>query len=166
MGKDAQIVAEDLGYITADVREVITRFGFPCMRVLQFGFSGDPTNNPHYPNNHIENSIVYTGTHDNDTTIGWFENEASEAQKKRLFDYLGHKISVKSVNWEMIRLALGSVAKLAIIPMQDILGLGSDTRMNHPARHKGNWLWRMRKNQISSSLAYKLRKMTEISGRI
>jgi 4-alpha-glucanotransferase len=171
---EAPIFAEDLGYITADVREVIKRFSFPCMRVLQFGFAGDPTNNPHYPHNHIENCIVYTGTHDNNTTKGWFENEATAEQKRQLFDYLAYKVSAEwawpsltgDVHWGMIRLALGSVAKVAIIPMQDILGLGSESRMNHPARKTGNWLWQMRQNQISLPLADKLRKMTEIYSRV
>ncbi len=162
---DAPIFAEDLGIISADVREVITRFGFPCMRVLQFGFGPAPAKNPHYPLNHIENCIVYTGTHDNDTTRGWFENEATTEQRRRLFDYLGYKVSDKNVHWEMIRLVLGSAAKLAVIAMQDCLGLGSQARMNHPAKKKGNWLWRMRQNQISSALAGKLKKMVKIHKR-
>lgn len=163
---DAPIFAEDLGIISADVREVITRFGFPCMRVLQFGFGPGPDKNPHYPPNHIENCIVYTGTHDNDTTRGWFENEATPEQKKRLFDYLGYKVSVGNVHWEMIHLAFGSVAKLAVIAMQDCLGLGSQTRMNHPAKTRGNWLWRMKQGQINSELVGKLKKMVKIHGRL
>jgi 4-alpha-glucanotransferase len=135
------------------------------MRVLQFSFSGKADTNPHCLHNHIENCIVYTGTHDNDTIRGWFENQTPE-QRRRLFDYLGHKVSAKDVSWEMIRLALVSAAKLAVIPMQDVLGLGSQARMNNPARHGGNWLWRMRPNQISLPLAHKLRKMVEIYGRV
>jgi 4-alpha-glucanotransferase len=161
----APIIAEDLGYITADVREIITKFGFPCMKVLQFGFDGDLASNSHCPHNHIENCIVYTGTHDNNTTRGWFENEVGPNKRKKICEYLGHKISAESVHWEMIRLAMASVARIAIIPMQDVLGLPAKARMNHPARVRRNWLWRARQSQITPALAAKLKKMVETYGR-
>jgi 4-alpha-glucanotransferase len=162
----APIFAEDLGYITADVREAISKYGLAGMRVLQFGFDGQNTINPHCPHNHVENCLVYTGTHDNNTTRGWFETEATQQQKKCLSDYVGHKISARNVHREIIRLAMASVAKAAIIPMQDLLGLSAEARMNCPAKTRGNWLWRMQKGQTTASLAKKLRKMVETFGRI
>jgi 4-alpha-glucanotransferase len=162
----APIFAEDLGYITADVKEAISEYDLAGMRVLQFGFDGDSSRNPHCPHNHVENCLVYTGTHDNNTTRGWFETEATQQQKKRLSDYVGHKVSAASVHRELIRLAMASVAKAAIIPMQDLLGLSAQARMNRPAKTKGNWLWRMQKGQMTASLAKKLRIIVETYGRI
>ena len=163
---DAAIFAEDLGYITEDVREAIAKYGLAGVRVLQFGFDGQSVKNPHCPHNHVENCLVYTGTHDNNTTRGWYEKEATPEQKKRLTEYLGHRVTAKTVREEMIRLAMASVAKVAIIPMQDVLGLGPEARMNRPARTRGNWLWRMRKDQATAALAKDLKKMVEIYGRI
>jgi len=162
----APIFAEDLGYITADVREAISKYGFAGMRVLQFGFDGEFTRNPHCPHNHVENCLVYTGTHDNNTTRGWFETEATPEQKRSLSDYLGHSVSAKTVHREMTRMAMASVAKVAIIPMQDLLGLSAEARMNRPAKIRGNWLWRMQKGQATTALANKLRAMVETYGRI
>jgi len=162
----AAIFAEDLGYITPDVREVVAKYYLPCMRVLHFAFGGDPARNPHMPHNHVANAIVYTGTHDNNTTRGWFEKDLKAAERQRLASYLGHAVSAKNVAWEMIRVAMASVARLAIIPMQDVLGLGAEARMNHPARTTGNWRWRMRDGQLSRPLARKLRDMTELHGRL
>jgi len=162
----AAVFAEDLGYITADVREVVAGYHFPCMRVLQFGFNGDPARNLHTAHNHIENSVVYTGTHDNNTTRGWFEKEITPADRKRVFEYLGHKVAGKDVAWDLMRLAMSSVAKLAIFPMQDVLGLGAAARMNYPSTTQGNWLWRMRTGGLSSQLANRLRRLTEIHGRL
>jgi 4-alpha-glucanotransferase len=161
----AALFAEDLGYITADVREAISRYGLPGMRVLQFGFEGDSIRNPHCPHNHIENGLVYTGTHDNNTTRGWFEMEATPKQKKRLCDYLGHHVTAKDAAGELIRLAMASVAKVAIIPMQDLLGLGAEARMNRPSKTRGNWLWRMRNGEATTALAKDLKKMVETYGR-
>ena len=162
----AAIFAEDLGHITADVRETVAKYQFPCMRVLQFAFSGDPARNPHMPHNHIANSIIYTGTHDNNTTRGWFDNDMIGPHRKRLFDYLGHKVPAGDIAWELMRLAHASVSNLAIIPMQDVLGLGAAARMNYPAKAKGNWFWRMRDGRLNARLASKLRRLTEIHGRL
>jgi 4-alpha-glucanotransferase len=162
----AAIFAEDLGQITADVREVVTRYHLPCMKVLQFAFSGNPARNPHIPHNHIQNAIVYTGTHDNDTARGWFEHEMKGARRSRLFEYLGRKVKASDISWELIRLAMASVAKLAVIPMQDLLELGTEARMNHPAKTKGNWRWRMRDGKLTARLADRLRHLTEIHGRL
>jgi 4-alpha-glucanotransferase len=161
----AAIFAEDLGHITADVREAISEYDLAGMRVLQFGFDGNSVENPHYPHNHVENCLVYTGTHDNNTTRGWFETEATRQQKKCLSEYLGHKVSAKTATRDMIRMAMASVAKTAIIPMQDMLGLGAEARMNRPAKKKGNWLWCMQKGQATTALAKELKKMVEAYGR-
>jgi len=161
----APIIAEDLGYINADVRQIVSKFAFPCMRVLQFGFDGDAGKNLHILHNHIENCVVYTGTHDNNTAKGWFSKEAKPEQKRRLFAYLGHKVSAKEVHWQLIRLAMSSMARIAIIPMQDVLGLGQEARMNRPATTKGNWRWRLRPGQITTAVASKLGELTQIYGR-
>jgi 4-alpha-glucanotransferase len=154
------IIAEDLGHITNDVKSYVKSAGLAGMRVLQFGFGGNPKTNPHFPGNHIKNSICYTGTHDNNTIVGWFKNELSEQQKIRLFDCLGHKPKAGEIHWEMIRLAFGSKADLAIVPVQDILGLGPDARMNRPARALGNWKWRLKPGQFTHQVLVKLAQLT------
>lgn len=159
------IIAEDLGLITPDVREVMERFGFPGMKLLLFAFGEGLPQNPYIPHNHVENCFVYTGTHDNNTVKGWFEKEATPEDKERLFNYLGRKISAEEAPWELIRLAMMSVASWVIFPMQDILGLGQEARMNRPATRKGNWQWRLFPEQLTPSLARKLLEMAEIYGR-
>lgn len=131
------LVAEDLGYITPDVEALRRRFHLPGMRVLQFGFDGDPTN-PHLPHMHRHNSVVYTGTHDNDTTVGWFASLDAQA-RRRVAAYLGSD----SMPQALIRAACASVAQLAVVPMQDLLGLGSDARFNTPGTTAGNWRWKL-----------------------
>jgi 4-alpha-glucanotransferase len=162
----AAIFVEDLGYITADVREVVAQYDFPRMNVLQFAFSGDPARNPHMPHNYAENSIVYTGTHDNNTTRGWFEKELKGDGRKRLFDYVGHRVAAGDISWELMRVIMRSVARIAIVPMQDVLGLGAQARMNLPARQDGNWRWRMRSDRIDARLADRLRKLIETYARV
>jgi 4-alpha-glucanotransferase len=159
------IFVEDLGYITADVREVVAKYNFPRTSVLQFAFGGDPAGNPHMPHNYAENSIVYTGTHDNNTTRGWFEKEMKGERRQRLFDYLGCRFGASDISWELMRVAMRSVAKIAIIPMQDVLGLGAEARMNLPARQEGNWRWRMHPGRTDARLAARLRKLTETCAR-
>ena len=161
----AAIFAEDLGHITADVREVVARHNFPRMSVLQFAFDGDPARNPHMPHNHIENSIVYTGTHDNNTTRGWFEQEVKGPRRKRLFDYIGYRVSAPDISWELMRMAMRSVARVGIIPMQDVLGLGTKARMNFPSKADGNWRWRMHSGKTTARLAGRLRNLTATYGR-
>ncbi len=160
----AAIFAEDLGYITADVREVVNRYNFPRMVVLQFAFGGG-AQNLHMPHNHVENSIVYTGTHDNNTTRGWFDHELKGERRKHLFEYLGCKVAPADISWELMRVAMCSVAKIAIIAMQDVLGLGAEARMNTPAGTDGNWQWRMRPGQTTASLARRLKELTALYGR-
>lgn len=161
----SSIIVEDLGVITADVQKLIEEHDLTCMRVLQFAFSGDPAKNPHYPHNLIENSIVYTGTHDNNTTRGWFENEVAAKQKKSLSHYVGRKVTAGLVHEIFMRLALGSVAKLAVIPMQDVLGLGGWARMNRPSVIRNNWRWKLEPEQLNGSIAENLADMGEAFGR-
>jgi 4-alpha-glucanotransferase len=161
----AAIFAEDLGYITADVREVVSKHNFPRMVVLHFAFDGDPARNPYMPHNYTENLIVYTGTHDNNTTRGWFEKDIGKQTRQNLFNYLGRRVSASEVSWELMRVAMASVARVAIIPMQDVLGLGAPARMNLPSKHDGNWRWRMRPGQTTGRLAERLHKLTAAYGR-
>jgi 4-alpha-glucanotransferase len=159
------IVGEDLGVITPDVREVMRCFGLPGMKVLLFAFGEDDPQHPYLPHNYERNFVLYTGTHDNNTVRGWFECEASSNDIERFFRYAGREVPVEEVHWEFIRLAMISVANQVIIPMQDILGLGGDTRMNRPSVAAGNWEWRLRPDQITQSTAQKLLEMTKTYGR-
>jgi 4-alpha-glucanotransferase len=158
------IIAEDLGIITADVREVMSRFGFPGMKVLLFAF-GNVAENLYAPHHHIRESVVYTGTHDNNTTRGWFAKEARDDEKRNLSQYVGRTVEEESVTWEMIRLALMSVANLAVIPVQDILGLGEEARMNTPSITYGNWEWRLKEGALSSAVAARLLDLSRIFNR-
>lgn len=135
------LVAEDLGVITDEVIALKNKFNLPGMKVLQFAFN-DKSDNPHLPHNHNVNEVVYTGTHDNDTTIGWLSDD-NNYNKKYFEEYTGLKInSVEQGLWTMIRLAMSSVSFISILPMQDILELDSESRMNVPGTVEGNWLWR------------------------
>jgi 4-alpha-glucanotransferase len=136
---DLPIVAEDLGVITADVDALRKRFAMPGMRVLQFAFGGDP-DNPHLPHMHERDCVVYTGTHDNDTTLGWFLSLDSETQQRVSF-FL--RLTAGAIPDAMVRAALGSVGQLAVIPIQDVLELGSEARLNTPGTVGSNWTWRL-----------------------
>ncbi len=160
------IIAEDLGIITPDVREMIGRFGFPGMKLLLFAFGDDFPTGSYLPHNYTKNCVVYTGTHDNNTVKGWFKREASPEDKNRLFRYIGRKVSEENIHWEFIRLAMRSIANTVIIPMQDILGLGEEAKMNLPATSSGNWQWRLMPDQITPSLISGLSEMTEVYGRV
>jgi len=159
------IIAEDLGNITRGVKEVMRRFTFPGMKVLLFAFGKDDPKHPYLPHNYEKNCVVYTGTHDNNTVRGWFEREAKPAVKKRIFRYLCRKVSKEEIHWEFIKLAMMSVADLVIIPMQDVLGLGEEARMNLPATNHGNWEWKLLPHQTGLEEADKLSEMTKISRR-
>jgi len=159
------IIAEDLGTITPDVREVMTRFGFPGMKLLLFAFSSSDPSHPYLPHNFDHGCWVYTGTHDNNTAVGWFRNEADEYERDRLRRYVGRKVSSRTVHTELIRLAMSSVAEACIIPMQDVLGLGEKARMNRPSTTKGNWQWRLTPSQLSDDVAERLAGMTFTYGR-
>jgi 4-alpha-glucanotransferase len=159
------LIAEDLGVITPDVREVINLFGFPGMRVLLFAFGENLPVHPYAPHNHVKHCVVYTGTHDNNTVRGWFRRETTPEMRERLSQYIGRKVSARNIHWEVIRLAMGSVADMVIIPMQDILGLGERQRMNLPGTSTGNWEWRLRQEQMTPSLSERLMNITGLYGR-
>jgi 4-alpha-glucanotransferase len=157
----ARFIAEDLGLITPEVEALRLECAFPGMKVLQFAFSDD-ADNSYLPHNYEGNYVVYTGTHDNDTTVGWL-NTASEKEHAALRRYIGG--SCEEPNWALIRLAMTSVARIAIIPLQDILGVGSEGRMNTPGRASGNWVWRFVPAMLTPGLADRLEELTEASGR-
>ncbi|HVO76584.1 MAG TPA: 4-alpha-glucanotransferase [Candidatus Bathyarchaeia archaeon] len=159
------LIAEDLGIITPDVKEVMARHGIPGMRVLLFAFTEDNPKHPYLPVNYVKNCVVYTGTHDNNTARGWFAHEALPEERARLERCVGRKVTEETVHVELIRLAMTSVADVAVIPMQDILGLGEEARMNRPAVPQGNWEWRLLASQITPALADGLAAMTEGCGR-
>jgi 4-alpha-glucanotransferase len=155
------IVAEDLGVVTTEVVALRQAFGFPGMAVLQFAFDSDATN-PYLPFNLDSNYVVYTGTHDNNTTRGWYDSQA-EKLRDRVRLYLG--VDGHDISWDMIRLALSSVADIAIIPLQDVLGLGEEARMNLPGTTGGNWQWRYWPGALDDMLAHRLHTLTALYGR-
>jgi 4-alpha-glucanotransferase len=159
------IIAEDLGTITPDVREVMNHFEFPGMKVLLFAFGEGLPLNPYIPHNLPRNCVAYTGTHDNNTVKGWFEKEATADDKKRLSRYLGRQVPKEELPHELLRLLMMSVANNVILPLQDILGLGEEARMNHPSTREGNWEWRLSPDLLTTAVAEGLREMTEIFGR-
>ncbi|MEB3213509.1 MAG: 4-alpha-glucanotransferase [Leptolyngbyaceae bacterium] len=156
------IIAEDLGVITPDVEALRDKFGFPGMKILQFAFGSGP-GNPYLPFNYSRNCLVYTGTHDNNTTVGWFKN-IQEWEREGLIDYLG-QCDPDTIHWDLIRLALSSVADVAIFPLQDVLGLGEEARMNTPGQPSGNWGWRYREEDLTQELSDRLKHLTTIYGR-
>ncbi|WP_072621412.1 4-alpha-glucanotransferase [Spirulina major] len=157
------IVAEDLGVITPEVEALRDRFEFPGMKVLHFAFDSGP-GNPFLTFNHGSNCVVYTGTHDNDTTVGWF-NARDEEAKQRVYDYLGGE-PPEPIEWAMIRMAMSSVGQISIYPLQDVLGLGTESRMNMPSAAQGNWGWRYEESMLKPELRDRLRRMTELYARL
>jgi len=151
------LVAEDLGRITPPVYALRDRLGLPGMVVMQFAIRPWRTN-PHHLENHRENAVVYTGTHDHNTAVGWWESLPESARRRSGLD-------PRDPAWSMIELALSSRARLAIIPAQDVLGLGSEARLNTPGRASGNWTWRLRRGQLTDDLAARLREATVGAGR-
>lgn len=156
------LVAEDLGIITEEVNALRLGEGFPGMKILQFAFDGQPSN-PYLPHRHEPVSVVYTGTHDNNTTKGWFEEDLNDWQRHYVLEYLG--MPQGEMPWPMIRSALASVAVLAIIPFQDLLELGSAHRFNTPGTIENNWVWRFQWNQVPDHLAQRLRQLVTLYGR-
>jgi len=157
------LVAEDLGFITDEVHRLRHEFALPGMLVLQFAFDSDATN-PYLPHNHTPDHVVYTGTHDNNTTVGWF-SALSREQQQRVRDYLGCPVE-EAMPWPLIRAALASVAVLAVVPMQDLLALDARARMNTPGTSQGNWSWRFTWEQIDTDLVRRLRAMIARYGRL
>lgn len=158
-----EVIAEDLGFLTPNVKKLLNDTGFPGMKILQFAFDSK-NENEYLPHNYTFNSVVYTGTHDNNTTMGWFENSSEEhtAFAKKY----GNFTEEEGYNWGFIRLCYSSVSKIAIIPMQDFLGLGSSARMNVPSTLGGNWTWRAKNSDFSKDLAYKIKQFATLYGRI
>ncbi|MBE0439946.1 MAG: 4-alpha-glucanotransferase [Gammaproteobacteria bacterium] len=155
------LVAEDLGIITDEVTALREKYAMPGMKILQFAF-GDDANNPYLPHNHTIDSVSYTGTHDNNTTLGWF-GEINDYTRSRVHDYLGQ--TDDQMPWQLIRVCLATVSKLAVIPMQDVLALDGEHRMNIPGTTEGNWSWRFDWDMVDESSAQRFRKLNELYGR-
>lgn len=158
-----RVIAEDLGFLTESVRKLVKKTGYPGMKILQFAFDSREESD-YLPHNYVQNSVVYTGTHDNDTTLGWLD-ELKKRDKSFAKRYLGIRSS-KNIQWEFIRAALSSVSDTAIIPMQDYLGLGAEARINTPSTLGNNWKWRMTEGALDDELAEKIRQMTKMYGRL
>jgi 4-alpha-glucanotransferase len=168
------LIAEDLGAITPGVHALRDDFGLPGMRILQFGFSGGGASY-HLPHQHTPHCIAYTGTHDNDTTVGWYHQApgattqtAAEVadERRRARAYMGLAEDDGGLNWAAIRVLYASVADTAIVPMQDVLGLGSEARMNRPGIPTGNWEWRLRPGQLKAADAARLAELAEVADRV
>lgn len=159
---DLPFISEDLGLITPEVNALRERLQMPGMKVLQFGF-GDPGAHIYLPQNFEPNCVVYTGTHDNDTTRGWWENSANKDEKRYALNYFGE--SSDGIHWAFIRAAFSSVSRLAIVPLQDVLGLGSEARMNTPSLSDGNWGWRFGGKDLTDALAKKIAALSFVSDR-
>jgi 4-alpha-glucanotransferase len=171
---DLPIIAENLGVITAEVEQLREDFGFPGMAILQFAFGTDAQGEGFRPHNYSRNLVVYTGTHDNDTIAGWWAStgegdstrtaEEVAAEKQFALDYLGSDGS--EVHWDFVRAVLASVADVAIVPVQDVLGLGSEARMNLPGRARGNWRWRLRPGELTAQHVARLRSLSRLYQRL
>ena len=159
---DLPFIAEDLGLITPDVHALRERLNIPGMRVLQFGFD-NPGAHIYLPHRYQANTVVYTGTHDNDTTAAWWQS-LGEPERRSVLAYLGE--AGDGMHWAMARAAQNSIANLCVIPLQDVLGLGSEARMNTPSRSQGNWGWRYRQSALTPQLAEKLAAMAEVCDRL
>ena len=155
--------AEDLGYITPDVHELRERHQIPGMAVLQFGF-GDPGAHIYLPHRLTADRVVYTGTHDNDTTLGWWNSSATEYERRAAEAYVGH--CEDGINWAFIRAAQASVASFAVFPLQDALGLGSEARLNTPSVKTGNYHWRCHPGSLTPNLAQRLANLAEVTDRL
>jgi 4-alpha-glucanotransferase len=152
------VIAEDLGVITPAVTALRKALGYPGMVVLHWAFGGD-ARNPHRLENHEEDSVVYTGTHDTDTAVGWWSHLTPAQRRKTGLD-------PAAPHWGLIELALSSPARVALVPAQDVLGLGSEHRMNSPGTASGNWAWRLERGALTEEHALRLRGLTEASGRV
>lgn len=161
---DLPFVAEDLGLITPEVDQLREHFNMPGMRVLQFGFS-DRAAHLHLPHNFVRNTVVYTGTHDNNTTLGWWREDATPAERSNAEIYLQRIRHEGQIVWAMMRAAARSVAEICIFPLQDVLHLGSEARMNIPAASHGNWAWRFDQDALHPDFAIQLAALTEMTDR-
>jgi 4-alpha-glucanotransferase len=155
------IIIEDLGLITPEVVALREELGYPGMKVLQFAWDSGPSN-PFLPHNFVPNCVVYTGTHDNDTTVGWYQ-QAPEKERDYLQRYLG--VEGQEIAWDLIRAAMASVADIAIVPAQDVLSLSTEHRMNLPGQPEGNWSWRLQPGQLTAEHAVRLARLATVYGR-
>jgi 4-alpha-glucanotransferase len=170
------MIAEDLGEVTPAVHALRDQFGFPGLKILEFAFGTDPNANDFLPHNYPRNAVAYTGTHDNDTTVGWFFDpgsgtrsaEQTDKERRTALHYLGldqETDPTREIHWKMIRMVMMSVANVALIPVQDLLGLGGDARMNYPGTSSGNWSFRVKPGALTPELAGRLRDLTVTYGR-
>ncbi len=172
-GLEPRIIVEDLGVITPEVDSLRDQFGFPGMRILQMAFGNDPKASEYLPHNHIKNCVVYTATHDHNTTVGWFNAEPGSQSTQSSAEIQAERAAVcryadsdgSEIHWDLIRMALGSVASMAIIPLQDVLGLGTESRMNRPGSGAGNWQWRFTEDQLHRAIRERLASLTQTYGR-
>ncbi len=164
--KQLPFVAEDLGEPDPEVDKLRDQFQLPGMKILQFAFEKDMAHSPHIPHRHSPHFLIYTGTHDNNTTVGWFRKNTNKALHKRIEAYTGKKVTQANVHEILIRLVYGSVGNVAILPMQDILGLDEKSCMNIPGTISHNWLWRLLPDQLSANVSEQLKEWTELYGRI
>ena len=160
-----EIIAEDLGFLTESVLQMLKESGFPGMKVLQFAF--DPSGESVYlPHRYSENCVVYTGTHDNDTTRGWYRTLDKESRDFAK-EYMGvSRLDDDTLTWDFMRLAMGSAAQLCVTPIQDILGIDGSGRINMPSTLGGNWTWQMEKGAFDKKIVHKLYRMTQLYGRL
>jgi 4-alpha-glucanotransferase len=158
------IIAEDLGAKAAEIQPYLRHYGIPGMRVVQFGFGHDMPTSTYAIHNHTENFVVYSGTHDNNTTLGWFR-ESDEVHRQRMNEYIGIEITEENVVDQTCRLTMQSVARLAILPVQDVLNLDETHRMNTPGLGGRSWQWRLQPDQLTDEVAEKLLKLTIMTGR-
>lgn len=165
---DCQVVAEDLGYMTDTVRQLVAESGFPNMKVLEFAFDARDTGSAsdYLPHNYTENCVAYTGTHDNETIIGWLDS-ITEEERRMVRDYLwDYETAKEQLNWPLICMLMRSRANVVMIPVQDYLGLGNEGRINHPSTVGKNWRWRLTGGQLSEELKKQVRRITKLYGRM
>lgn len=160
------LIAEDLGEPSDDAIALMNKFELPGMRVLLFGFNGDPKRNPHVPRNYPANCVAYTGTHDNNTIQGWYYQESKEHERANIKAVLNLKPNPRQLHWQMIEVLMKSKANITILPLPDILGLDSSARMNTPATKVNNWKWRFESKELSPSVNSKLLRLTRLSKRL
>lgn len=162
---DVDVIAEDLGYLTESVIEMVKESGYPGMKVLQFAFDSREESD-YLPHNYERNCVVYTGTHDNDTILGWYY-VMSEEDREFSKEYMGNaKSTDEELPWDFIRMSMESVANLAVTPMQEFLGLGTEARINYPSTLGNNWKWRLLPEQFTPELAKRIYRLTQITARI
>ena len=167
---DLAMIAEDLGVITPEVDALRDHLGYPGMRILQMAFGDDPKAREYRPHGHVRNCAVYTATHDHNTTVGWFTatagtettQTAEQVSREREYALKYANADGKEIHWDFIRLALGSVARLAIFPLQDVLGLGTESRMNRPGTARGNWEWRFTEDMLTPAIEARLAELTRV----